>query len=166
MEQNYYVDSVTKYTYSLYPFALSLTKDRQTAKDLVQDTLLKALTNQHKFTEGTNLKAWIYTILRHTFINGYRRTRKRRITIESTDYTTDTDLGYDEVYNHAESDLALQNLSLATDSISKEYREPFMMFYEGFKYNEIASTLSIPLGTVKSRIFWARIELRKKVNRY
>jgi len=166
MVQNYYEDTVTKYAYSLYPFALSLTRHSDDAKDLVQDTLLKALTNQHKFKDGTNLKAWIYTIMKYTFINNYRRNKTKRIIIENTHNLNDSDTGFVEVCNNAESVLALQNLNQAAESIAKEFREPFMMFYEGFKYNEIASKLSLPLGTIKSRIFLARSELRKKVNRY
>ncbi len=161
-----FTNNVTKFGYSLQPFALSLTRDMDDSHDLIQETLLRALSSQGKFIDGTNLKAWLYTIMKNIFINNYRKTRNRNTTFVS---------GYDmqginntgtSITNRGESDIAMENLALAVNLLNSEFKVPFMLHYQGFKYHEIANRLTLPIGTVKSRIHFARKELKKKLVRF
>jgi RNA polymerase sigma factor (sigma-70 family) len=157
---------VTKYSYSLKPFALSLTKDMEEAQDLLQETAYRALSSQDKYTDGTNLKAWLYTIMKNIFINNYRRRVKRNTIVDTTDnmfYINSTDT---IIKNDAESGIAMADITQAIDKLNEDYRIPFLMHYQGFKYHEIADHLTLPIGTVKSRIHFARKELQKKLKRH
>lgn len=157
---------VTKYSYSLKPFALSLTKDMEEAQDLLQETAYRALSSQDKYTDGTNLKAWLYTIMKNIFINNYRRRVKRNTIVDTTDnmyYINSTDT---IIKNDAESGIAMADITHAIDKLNEDYRIPFLMHYQGFKYHEIADHLTLPIGTVKSRIHFARKELQKKLKRH
>jgi RNA polymerase sigma factor (sigma-70 family) len=166
MEEIDYTNTVTKYAYSLRPFALSLTRDMEDAHDLIQETLLRALSSQEKFTEGTNLKAWLYTIMKNIFINNYRRNKKRNTIIDTTEDMYVINSNSTKVTNLGESNMAMENVNLAVNLLQEEFRVPFMMHYQGFKYHEIADHLILPIGTVKSRIHFARKELKKKLTRF
>ncbi len=147
-------------------FALKLTTDINDAEDLLQETFLKALKYKDKFQEQTNLKSWLYTIMKNTFINNYRRNVRKRNIMTSSD---DKDYlipapDYSEIspeshYNHKE-------ISKTVDQLSDDCRIPFMMHNEGYKYKEIADELELPIGTVKSRIFLARQKLTKALKDY
>lgn len=144
---------------SLMPFAINLTKNTDAAEDLLQETTFRALVNHDKFSEGTNLKAWLFTIMRNIFINNYRKMAKRNTIIDTTDnlfFINSTST----VKNHAEQSFVMDDLQNAIAQLNSDFKVPFMMHYEGYKYNEIADTLHLPLGTVKSRIFFARKELK------
>jgi len=150
--------------HSLKPLALRLTRDMEEANDLVQDTLLKAIANRDKFTEGTNLKAWLYTIMKNTFITNYHRLVKRKAYIDNTlqfyntsDYTTD---------NSANSKMTMDEISSAIEKLNYEYKTPFMMYFKGYKYHEIADILDIPIGTVKNRIHIARKQLKQDLKNF
>ena len=160
-----YIKRVTTYAYGLKPFALGLTKNLEDAEDLLQETLMRALASRDKFTEGTNLKAWLYTIMKNIFINSYRRNKKRNTIIDTTEELHYINTGT-EVRNEGEGDVALENIHGAINGISESFRTPFMMHYQGFKYHEIADHLTLPIGTVKSRIHFARKLLQKKLNRF
>ncbi|MFN8254614.1 MAG: RNA polymerase sigma factor [Bacteroidales bacterium] len=148
------------YQNNLKGFAYSLVSDRDDALDLVQETYLKALSYYHKLSDYSNLKVWIMTIMRNLFINKYRRAVKNRNIIEEKQaILTPRDMGYDTVdsyYSHNE-------ISKAVNLLKPELREPFLMFVDGFKYNEIADELQINIGTVKSRIFTARQKLMQEL---
>lgn len=146
--------------------ALQLTRDSNDADDLVQDTMLKALKHQDKFSEGSNLKAWLYTILRNTFINNYRRLSRRNTFIDSSDNTYFLDLPAHKTKNLGELTFIRKDLEEAIEGLPKEIRVTFLLNMEGFKYHEIAEELGIPIGTVKTRIFVARRLLRKKLYMY
>jgi RNA polymerase sigma-70 factor (ECF subfamily) len=149
----------------LRPFALRLTKNAEDANDLLQETALKAMLNREKFSEGTNLKAWLYTIMRNTFITNYQRVVRRGTFIDTTDnlhYINTSETVSNDAYNN----FLRNDLSVALESIDKTYSQPFMMYFTGFKYNEIADTLHIPLGTVKNRIHIARKILQEKLVMY
>jgi RNA polymerase sigma-70 factor (ECF subfamily) len=165
MDLEQYNKTVTKYTYSLKPFALSLTKDVESANDLLQDTLVRALTSKDKFSEGTNLKAWLYTIMKNIFINNYRRNKKRNMLIDTTDNMFVINSSSTIIYNDAEEKLVMDGLYGIVNNMQEEFRVPFMMHYNGFKYHEIAEHLTLPIGTVKSRIHFARKELKKKIKK-
>jgi RNA polymerase sigma factor (sigma-70 family) len=147
---------------NLQKFALSLTTDRDNAKDLVQDTFLKAISNRDKFAEYTNLEAWVYTIMKNTFINNYRRSVRVNSSRELNYFDPFQDKGYvspESAYNEAE-------INRAIDSMRKEFRVPFRMHINGFKYQEIADELELKIGTVKSRIFFSRRKLMRMLKDY
>ncbi len=158
--------SIDKVSQSLKPFALKLTKDVEEANDLLQETLLKAFTNREKFAEGTNLKAWLYTIMKNTFITNYQRLVRRNTFIDTTDNLHYINSRENTTENLAYTDFALEDINDAINALDTAYRTPFMMHFRGFKYHEIAERLSIPIGTVKNRIHIARKELKSKLRQY
>ena len=166
MEEPEFRNSVTKYAYSLKPFALSLTQDMQDANDLIQEALLRALSSREKFMDGTNLKAWLYTIMKNIFINNYRRTKKRNTIIDVTEEMHFINSSSTRIINLGETNIAMENVTQAVNRLSDDFRLPFMMHYNGYKYQEIADKLILPIGTVKSRIHFARKELQGKLQRY
>src|ERR1017187_9133244 len=109
MNESEFVKSVTKYAYSLKPFALSLTRNIEDAHDLVQETLFRALSSEEKFTEGTNLKAWLYTVMKNIFSNNYRRTKKRNSIIEVKENLNEINSRDARVTNHGESNIAIEH---------------------------------------------------------
>jgi len=148
---------------SLTNSAMGLTKDFEDAKDLVQETLYKAMANRDKFKEGTNLKAWLYTIMKNIFINNYRRRRKQSTIFDSTDNLYLINSAGENVPNEGESALNMEDIERNLRKIKKAYRKPFLMHFQGFKYDEIAEEEELPIGTVKSRIHLARKMLKEKL---
>ncbi len=150
----------------LRAYALKLTHDMDDANDLVQETMLKAFVNEEKFQEGTNLKGWLYTIMKNIFINKYRRAVKSNIFNDPTDnqfFINSSSLTH---RNDGEGNLIMKEITNALGGLNENLKTPFMMSYRGYKYEEIASFLQIPLGTVKVRIHNARKELMKKLDSY
>ena len=125
----------------LLRFAYKLTSDREEANDLLQETSLKALDNEDKYMPDTNFKGWIYTIMRNIFIN----------------------LPRDTAFENTESAYDLKEMHRIVNSLPREYKVPFSMHVSGFKYREIAEKLGLPLGTVKSRIFFTRQKLQQEL---
>ncbi len=144
---------------SLKNFAYSLTLNNEEAQDLVQDTYLKAIKYRDKFADATNLKAWLYTIMKNTFINTYRRSIKTRQIIQQTDDLSTVKPLAGANSPSAESQLHEKQIAKAIDGLEEDYRIPFTKYFDGFKYKEIADELNLPIGTVKSRIFLARKKL-------
>ncbi len=146
-------------TVVLKPHAMRLTRDINDAEDLIQETIMRALTNEDKFQEGTNIKAWLFTIMKNIFINDYRKKSKRNTVIDTTDnlYYINTS---STISNAGERSFVMNDIRNALMKISNELRIPFLMHYKGYKYHEIAEQLNLPLGTIKSRIFFARKELK------
>lgn len=151
---------------ALRHYAYQLTRNVEDTNDLVQDTMLKALTYQDKFTDGTNLKGWLYTIMKNTFINNYRRMVKRNTFIDQTDNDYYIDSVSHSVKNAAEQSFMMKDLERAIEALPVSLKKPFTMNFKGFKYHEIAEILNIPIGTVKTRIFVARRQLREQLNDY
>ena len=147
-------------------YALSLTHNSEDSNDLVQETMLKAYRYKDKFEEGTNLRGWLYTILKNSFINNYRRDAKRSTFLDSTDNTYFIDLPSHRTENQAELKFIRQDLEYAVDELPMELRITFTLNVEGYKYHEIAEELNIPIGTVKTRIFVAKRILREKLANY
>lgn len=147
----------------LNSFAYNLTKNSEQAKDLFQETAFRALVNKDKFRPGTNFKAWLFTIMKNIFINNYRRRMKANTIIDSTDNMYYINSGSVTVSNKAESEIMMQELKRMISELDDSTRIPFELHYQGFKYQEIADRLELPLGTVKSRIFFARKELKEKI---
>ena len=150
----------------LKPFAINLTKDTETAKDLFQETLYKALANQEKYNVGTNIKAWLFTIMRNIFINDYRRKAKQQTIFDNT--PNDYLLNYKQptVFNAAEIDLRIKEIYRAIHQLPEIFKTPFLLYFEGYKYHEIAEAINEPLGTIKSRIHFARKLLKEQISRY
>jgi RNA polymerase sigma factor (sigma-70 family) len=147
-------------------FARCLTYNSEEAKDLLQDTYLKALSYRDKFIEFTNLKAWAFTIMKNTFINNYRKSvRENAIMFNTKDFLLPDNLEVSPI-GMPFSELAYKEINGAISSLGDEYRVPFFMHTKGFKYKEIAETLNLNIGTVKSRIFLARKKLMETLYDY
>ena len=151
---------------NLMNFALQLTTDREAASDLLQDTTLKALTNEDKYTENTNFKGWIFTIMRNIFINNYRQTVRQATVVDKTEDLYHLNATQTTAVNTTEGYYAEQEITSALNELGDEYRIPFSMHVAGYKYHEIAAKLDLPLGTVKSRIFFARKRLQEDLKDY
>ncbi|PKQ60327.1 hypothetical protein BZG02_19640 [Labilibaculum filiforme] len=134
-------------------YAYRLTSNPDDALDLCQDTVLKAITYRTKFTHS-NLKAWVFTIMKNIFINTYRRKIKQR---EWMMHETKSHAGILNVsYDNPMSTQNYNDIVQEFNKLEQSVREPFRMFIEGYKYREIAEELDLPIGTIKSRIFQGR----------
>ncbi len=149
----------------LQAFAYNLTKNTEDAKDLFQETAYRAMTNRDKFHPGTNLKAWLFTIMKNIFINNYRKKVKANTIMDSTENLFYINSGATTISNAGDSNIMVKELTQMVDGLEENIRIPFMMHYQGFKYQEIADHFDLPLGTVKSRIFFARKELKELVKK-
>ncbi len=150
----------------LKPFAITLTRDSEAAKDLFQETLYRALANKEKYNVGTNIKAWLYTIMRNIFINNYRRKTKQNTIFDSTPNEFLINQKQVVISDTAEGNLRIKDIQAAIHNLPEIFRNPFLLYFDGFKYNEIADMLREPLGTIKSRIHFARKLLKAQIQRY
>jgi len=150
----------------LKPFAVTLTRDSEAAQDLYQETLYRALANKDKYNVGTNIKAWLYTIMRNIFINNYRRKAKQNTIFDSTPNDFLLNQAQVSTVNAAESVLKLKDIQQAIHHLPEIFRNPFLLYFDGYKYHEIADMLDEPLGTIKSRIHFARKLLKAQVQRF
>ena len=151
---------------SLQYYAYSLTSNQEDANDLVQDTYLKALSNKDKFDPSTNMKAWTYTIMKNTFINNYRKSRRANTIMDDSQdqyylnsNQKDHSINPEAIFNHGEIMKAIRGLD-------DDHRIPFERHIEGYKYKEIAEELNLPIGTVKSRIFLTRKTLSEQLKAF
>jgi RNA polymerase sigma-70 factor (ECF subfamily) len=151
---------------NLLNFAYLLTSNRDDAYDLLQDTTLKALDNEDKYVENVNFKGWVFTIMRNIFINNYRRVVRSATVIDQTEDLYHLNLPQESGLETPEGSVAVDEISAVINSFSDDYRVPFSMHVAGYKYNESAEEMNLPLGTVKSRIFFARQRLQKALKDY
>ena len=142
-------------------FALMLTADRDDAQDLLQDTTLKVLNNQEKFVDNVNFKGWVLTVMRNMFINNYHKVVRTQTIVDSSADLYNLNVTSDSGFDSPDSSYQIQEISKAIEQLNDDLRVPFSMFVTGYKYHEIAEKLDLPLGTIKSRIFFARQELQK-----
>jgi RNA polymerase sigma factor (sigma-70 family) len=149
---------------SLKSFALSLTHNVDDALDLLQDTYVKAITYRSKFEESTNLKAWLFTIMKNTFINAYRRNTKIKQLISKGDDVAMNRAFKQNSYDQSESRIHAKEIIKHIENLNDDYKVPFTRYYTGYKYEEIAKEMALPLGTIKSRIFIARKILMENIN--
>lgn len=147
-------------------FAYMLTSNRDDAYDLLQDTTLKVLDNEEKYIDNTNFKGWVFTIMRNIFINNYRRTARESTIVDQTEDLYHLNLPQESGLETPEGGVAVDEITRAINSFPDEYRVPFSMLVAGYKYNEIAEKMNLPLGTVKSRIFFARQRLQEILKDY
>lgn len=150
----------------LRPFAITLTRDSETAKDLFQETLYRALANREKYNVGTNIKAWLYTIMRNVFINNYRKKARQNTVLDPTPNEFLLDYNQASANNGAEANLQLKEIQTSIYQLPDIFKKPFLLYFDGFKYHEIAGMLKEPLGTIKSRIHFARKLLKTQIQRY
>lgn len=141
-------------------FALMLTANRDDAQDLLQDTTLKVLNNQEKFVDNVNFKGWVLTVMRNIFINNYHKVVRIQTVVDSSVDLYNLDIVNESGFDSPEKACNIQEITKAINSLNDDLKRPFSMFLSGYKYNEIAEKLDLPLGTVKSRIFFARQELQ------
>lgn len=150
----------------LRPFAVTLTKDQETAKDLLQETMFRALSNKDKYSVGTNIKAWLYTIMRNIFINNYRRKSKQNTIFDNSPNEFLLDHNQSAIPNSAETTMRMKDINRAIHELPAIFKQPFVLYFEGYKYHEIADMLNEPLGTIKSRIHFARRLLKEQISKF
>ena len=148
---------------NMLSFAYSLTMNRDEAYDLLQDTTLKVLDNSQKYTETDNFKNWVFTIMRNLFINNYRRTMRHGIVSDYSEENYLINATTEFSQDTPEDTLGVNEIMGILQSFPDEYRVPFSMHITGYKYSEIAEHMNKPVGTVKSRIFFARKRLQAKL---
>jgi len=149
----------------LNAFAYNLTQNVEDAKDLYQETAFRAMANREKFNPGTNFKAWLFTIMKNIFINNYRKKVKANTIMDSTDNLYYINSGGRAINNQGEANSLIKELKDLIKDLDDSIRVPFLLHFEGFKYQEIADRFDLPLGTVKSRIFFARRELKSQIKK-
>lgn len=154
-----------QYTTVLNSFAYSLTKNVEDARDLYQETAFRAMKNRDKFAVGTNFKAWLMTIMKNIFINDYRKKVKSNVFSDGTGSEYYINLPSVQTANSAETSILVKELQVLIDLLEDEFKVPFVMYYYGHKYQDIADHMGLPLGTIKSRIFFARKELKAKIEK-
>jgi RNA polymerase sigma factor (sigma-70 family) len=163
IEFNY---QLTNLSGNLERFALSLTSNSEDAKDLLQETFAKAITYRDKFEDNTNLKAWTFTIMKNTFINNYRRAVKANTTFDNTDDLYYLNLNKETTFEAPDSVYSVKEIEKSINELDDDFKMPFLMHTQGYKYKEIADTLNLKIGTVKSRIFFTRRKLMEKLKGY
>ena len=151
---------------NLLSFAIILTSNRDDAYDLLQDTVLKALDNKDKYMDNTNFKGWVFTIMRNIFIKNYRRAARAQTVVDTTDDLYHLNLPQDSGIASPEHSYAVTEINEAINGFSDDYRIPFSMHLAGYRYAEIAKHMNLPVGTIKSRIYYARQRLRRQLGDY
>lgn len=163
MEKVEFTQGILAMEQDLHRFAYKLTADRDSANDLVQDCVLHALDNREKFTYTKNLKGWMYTLMRNIFVNNYRRTIREMNLIDDTYSLGQQNMIEDEDSERFASTYDIKLLYRVIHAIPDDMKIPFQMFVAGFKYREIAEKLGLPMGTVKSRLFFIRKRLKEEL---
>lgn len=151
---------------NMMSFALTLTTSREEAKDLIQETTLRVLDNHEKYYENVNFKGWVFTIMHNIFVNNYRRMVRSQTIIDQTDNLYHLSMPQNSGFDSPEGAYTVAEINKALNSFADEYRVPFQMHVQGYKYEEIADQLGLPIGTVKSRIFFARKRLQEMLKDY
>jgi RNA polymerase sigma-70 factor (ECF subfamily) len=149
----------------LKPFAITLTHDHEDAKDLFQETLYRAFVNKDRYGMGTNIKAWLYTIMRNIFINDYRKKTRYKTVFDSTSQDSLINSLKATTANDAIASLNMKEIQSVVINLPEIFKTPFLLYFDGYKYNEISGMLNEPLGTIKSRIHFARKLLRAQIER-
>ena len=165
-KSNTFQSSVVGMQGNLLSFALKLTLNKEEAHDLVQETTLKALDNEEKFVDNTNFKGWMMTIMRNIFINNYRKDVKRNTMVDTSDDLYHLNMSQDSGMETPDGAYAANEITAILAGFPEDYRQPFSMHVAGYKYEEISDRLNMPMGTVKSRIFFTRKRLREILKDY
>jgi RNA polymerase sigma factor (sigma-70 family) len=160
LEFNYQLTGLSD---SLERFAYSLTTNREAARDLLQETFVKAISYRDKYADDTNLKAWTFTIMKNTFINNYRRTVKANTTFDHTDDQYYLNMRRESSMEGPDAVLSAKEIESHIEQLEEEFKVPFKMHLQGYKYKEIADIMGLKIGTVKSRIFFTRKKLMESL---
>jgi RNA polymerase sigma factor (sigma-70 family) len=166
MKEGEFAHQIVSMKSTLQAFTYRFTHDREESHDLVQDTMLKALMYMDKFREDTNLKGWLFTIMRNTFINNYRRDKRHQTIHDSSKELYFLNMEDDHTFTSPGKAYEYQDLWKHINELREELLVPFKMHTSGYKYHEISEHLNIPIGTVKNRIFNARKEIQRKLSGY
>lgn len=148
---------------NLLNFAYTLTSNRDDAYDLLQDTTLKVLDNEDKYVDNVNFKGWVFTIMRNIFINNYRRMTRTATVVDRSEDLYQINLSGQTSFETPEGSVTVHEITAVINSFSDEFKVPFSLHLAGYKYAEIAKRTGLPLGTVKSRIFFARKRLQERL---
>lgn len=164
MKTALFAEKMTDMYPELFKYAFKLTTNKDDANDLVQDCILKALDNEKKFVYQDNFKGWMYTIMRNIFINNYRQSI-RELNLFKANLPEEhlTQIANEESIENIYDMKLLQG---AIDNLPQNTKEPFILFMDGLKYREIAEKCDLPLGTVKSRIHFARKQLKAELEEF
>lgn len=165
MNQVQYTSAISKFSPKLLSHAIKFTRDEDDAKDLLQETLIKGVKSLNTFTEDTNLKGWLYTIMKNTYINQFLKQDRRNAIFKSNEEMI-TGKGEQVSVNNGERSFVMEDINQALLSINETYRKPFMRYFQGYKYSEIAEELDLPIGTIKTHIHQARVGLKKYLKMY
>ncbi|SFH02110.1 RNA polymerase sigma factor [Pedobacter insulae] len=157
---------IIEYRSQLKTYAMNFTRDEDDADDLIQDTLLKAFTYFANFKPGTNFRGWLFTIMKNTFINNYRRSTRSRALIITEENISSNNLAHSASRNNGELKFINEDISKALKTLPTNLYDPFIRYFEGYKYHEIAEEFDMPVGTVKTRIHHARLQLKKYLKVY
>ena len=144
----------------MYQWAYRLTRNYDDAQDLLQSTLLCALKSVGMYTEENNISGWLYTIMRNIFFNPTRHSG-RCCCMEKEDIERMMQLGENALNDNAEIAFDMSDIQRAIDTLDRPYKIPMSLYLSGYKYQEIAEKMGIPLGTVKSRIHASRVQLQE-----
>lgn len=164
--ENNFENNILELQSPLYRFALKLTENKDEANDLFQETYLKALSNKDKFKKDSNISSWTFTIMKNIFINEYRIKQKSYTINDFTDNNFFLDSTIKELPLKPDELIQIKEINKEIELLSKEKKQPFMMYVSGYKYREIAEELNKKIGTIKSRIFFAKKELIETLNEY
>ena len=166
MKKNLFTNRLMGLQSNLLNFAYTLTSNRDDAQDLLQDTTLKALDNQDKYIDNVNFKGWVFTIMRNTFINNYRKAIRNQTIIDQTEELYLLNLPQESGLETPDGSYTINEILKCINDFADDYRVPFSMHISGFKYCEIAEKMNLPIGTVKSRIFFTRKKLQESLKDY
>lgn len=165
MSSNYqFLQSFNAHTSYLRGFAMKLARDKNVADDLFQETALSAFRHQNKFQKNTNMKAWLSTIMKNSFINLYRKNQRRNElqSLNGDSYFLNNQVGVTS--NEGEMNLNIDEITRMIDHLAEGYRVPFLLAYQGYQYEEIQHKMgNLPMGTIKSRIHHARKILKTQI---
>jgi len=164
MSQEDFCNRILKLYQPLFAFALKLTRNQQDAKDLLQDTTYRAIQYRQKYRQDTNFKGWITTIMYNQFLTNKKRSA-RRSTVEAPMDDFLFVVENKTVDSQVEEKMFVKEVMQLLGNLSDTCRVPFLMYYQGYPYREISEKLGIPLGTVKSRISFARSNLKKMMKK-
>jgi RNA polymerase sigma-70 factor (ECF subfamily) len=160
MNPDYFQYDLVRLQEQLYFYALQLTEDREDARDLVQETSFKALKNRKRLHNNDHIRAWLYTILKNTYINYLRSSHYRQLTHDSEElnnYAVQSNGANGAPYDQLEK----KELHEIIGMLPVAYKKPIRMFLSGYSYKEIAQRMDIPIGTVKSRIHLGKKQILK-----